>query len=244
MVIAQDRHPAVDEFIQVDKMPQPITRVDPVYPELAVKAGIEGKVYVKVLIGKDGKVIDAIVMKGEGEQPGVGMEETALAAAKQWTFTPAELQGKPVEVWVALPFAFRLSGAAKLYSQAEREVIDKYMRAYNEQNLEALSNVILLFANYFGQDRNKKPQPLLDHHREAWSNPATLGARMTWGKLDGKDVVVVWTRILRADGKLGNWQKGTYLIPDLRGEKIARVLGTIVLTDPEAAAKIIAEPPK
>lgn len=225
-------------------MPQPITKVNPFYPELAVKAGLEGRVFVKALVGKDGKVIDAVVVDNAGEKSPEIFHQTALEAAKQWTFTPAELQGKPVEVWVAIPFKFGLSGAAKLFSPAEREVIERYMRAYNEQNLEALRNVIFPMAVYSGQGRDKKPLPLLDHHREAWSNPATLGARMTWGKLDGKDVVVVWTRLLRADGKLGDWQKGTYLIPDISGEKIARILGTVVLTDPAAAEKIIATPPK
>ena len=36
------------------------------------------------------------------------IDEAALAAAQKWVFTPALRQGKPVTVWVSIPFRFRL----------------------------------------------------------------------------------------------------------------------------------------
>ncbi len=160
------------------------------------------------------------------------------------TFTPAESEGKPVPFWVTMPFNFTIAGAPREYNTGERAVIERYMLGYNTQNAKALSDVIHPSANYVGQYPPKERRPLLAHHQESWQNPAILGAKMTWGKLEGKNVVVVWTRIMRTDNKLGDWQKGTYLTPDVRDGKIALVYGSVVLTDPEAAAKIIAETPK
>jgi len=239
---AQDKLPKPDESVQVDKYPEPITRVDPVYPDLARKAGIEGKVIVKLLVDVHGKVIDSMVMNFEGPNASAGLQESALAAAKQWTFKPAEADGKPVAVWVVLPFQFKLSGP-KVYSAGQRAIIDRYMQAYNHQDAKALAEVVEANAAYLGSD-SKSARNLLEQHREAWKDPSSLGAKMTWGKLDGKDVVVVWTKLLRTDGKLGDWQKGSYLIPDISGEKITRVSGTVVLTHPAAAATIVATPPQ
>jgi len=95
--------PGMDEFIAVEVQPAPIKRVDPVYPDLARKAGVEGKVFVKVLVDREGKVKKAIIMTG----PEI-FHEVTIAAAMQWVFKPAIQRDKPIAVWVALPFQFRL----------------------------------------------------------------------------------------------------------------------------------------
>ena len=46
----------------------------------------------------------------------MGEKKLAVEAAKdamQWVFTPALQQKKPVDVWVAIPFRFRLKDAQK-----------------------------------------------------------------------------------------------------------------------------------
>ncbi len=76
-----------------------------VYPDLAKKAGIEGKVLVKVFIDETGKVIDTQILKGVG----AGCDESAMDAIKQVKFKPALLKGKPVKCTVVIPIMFKLS---------------------------------------------------------------------------------------------------------------------------------------
>ena len=57
----------MNAFIAVEKMPQIIFQVAPVYPVLARRAGIEGTVYVKILVSKEGKALKAIIIKSDSE---------------------------------------------------------------------------------------------------------------------------------------------------------------------------------
>ena len=104
IVIEEDALPPPDAFVPYETPPAPVTRVQPEYPELARKAGITGTVYIKLLIDKEGKVRDAILLRGVG----AGLDEAALKAVKQWTYTPAIQNSQPVAVWVAQPVNFRL----------------------------------------------------------------------------------------------------------------------------------------
>ncbi len=91
-------------FETVEKPPMVVMSVAPVYPPLAVKAGIEGKVWVKVLVGKDGQVREATVERSTADI----LNEASLAAARQFRFTPGVMNNGPVSVWVMIPFTFRL----------------------------------------------------------------------------------------------------------------------------------------
>ncbi|MDZ7290866.1 MAG: energy transducer TonB [candidate division KSB1 bacterium] len=104
--IEEDEGPPPD-FVPFEKPPAVIKRVEPTYPELARKAGIEGKVIVKVWIDKKGKVKEVQVLKGAVEI----LNEAAVAAAKQWEFTPAMMKLGPVDVWSTLTFNFSLKEA-------------------------------------------------------------------------------------------------------------------------------------
>jgi TonB family protein len=78
----------------------------PVYPRRAEKDGIEGKVVLKVFVGKDGKVNKVEVVEGIPGYP--EMAESATEAVSQWTFVPAMVGDKPLESSVIIPVAFRL----------------------------------------------------------------------------------------------------------------------------------------
>jgi TonB family protein len=90
----------------VDKEPVPIKKAHTVYPEKARQENIEGTVWVKVLVSVKGKVKKAEVIKSEAEI----LNQSALDAARKWTFTPAILKNKPVETWIVIPFRFKLHG--------------------------------------------------------------------------------------------------------------------------------------
>ena len=74
------------------------------YPEIAIHGNIEGRVTVKVLVGKDGSVVKIGKISG----PSVFHNEVR---DKVWNlqFTPALQNGKTVNCWVSVPFSFKLS---------------------------------------------------------------------------------------------------------------------------------------
>jgi protein TonB len=100
----EDEGPPPD-FVPFEKAPAVVKRIEPVYPELARKAGMEGRVIVKVWIDRKGKVKDVVILKGATEV----LNEAAIKAAKQWEFTPAMMKHGPVDVWSTLTFNFKLS---------------------------------------------------------------------------------------------------------------------------------------
>ncbi len=98
--------PPPEEFVPYDEPPVPIKEVRPEYPPLAKQAGIEGVVWVKALVDKNGKVRDAIIFKPSGAS--AGFEESALAAVHQNQYKPAISNNQPVAVWVVFPVRFTL----------------------------------------------------------------------------------------------------------------------------------------
>ncbi len=99
--------PAVPEPAPVDEVPptepEVIKLPAAAYPEMARKAGVTGRVYVKVLIAADGSVKSAEVSRGIGG----GCDEAALDAARKATFKPGTVGGKPADRPITIPFTFR-----------------------------------------------------------------------------------------------------------------------------------------
>jgi protein TonB len=101
--------PQADEFVAVEEMPVGISLPLPVYPPMALKAQIEGSVWVKVLVDKTGNVRDAVVVKPSGAN--AGFEEAALDAAKKGKWKPAIQNKQPVAVWASYEIKFQLKTA-------------------------------------------------------------------------------------------------------------------------------------
>ncbi len=95
-------------FAKLTEKPKVLSAAQPVYPEPAKKAGIEGRVILKVLIDTDGKVSQARILKSIPT-----LDQAAIAAAKKFKFAPAKMDGTPVKVWMTIPFQFRLRKDAK-----------------------------------------------------------------------------------------------------------------------------------
>ncbi len=75
------------------------------YPEIARKAGIEGRVTVHVLVSEKGIVIKTKILQSLGH---TGCDQAAVHAIKNVRWNPAMQRDKPVKVWVAIPVIFRL----------------------------------------------------------------------------------------------------------------------------------------
>lgn len=76
------------------------------YPEEAVAANEQGRVIVKFIVGKDGKVSDAQIVKGVS--PSLDAEALRVVSSMpKWK--PAEVNGEKVASWFTIPVAFKLT---------------------------------------------------------------------------------------------------------------------------------------
>jgi protein TonB len=100
-----DLPPDPRTYVYVEELPTPIHTVNPEYPAFAREAGVSGLVLIQVLVDRDGHVRDARL---DPKRNVPMLNDAALAAARQWTFKPALANNRPVAVWVAVPFNFRL----------------------------------------------------------------------------------------------------------------------------------------
>ncbi len=74
------------------------------YPEMARKAGIEGRVHLQFIINKNGEVENPTVVRGIGG----GCDKEALRVIKQAEFKPGRQRGRPVRVRYSMPIVFKL----------------------------------------------------------------------------------------------------------------------------------------
>ncbi|MET0620547.1 MAG: TonB family protein [Thermoanaerobaculia bacterium] len=86
--------------------PALISRVEPVYPDLARRAGIEGTVELEVSIDPAGAVTDVEVVRGLP----LGMSEAAAAAVHRWKYKPARTATGPVASRKSVRIRFVLRG--------------------------------------------------------------------------------------------------------------------------------------
>lgn len=97
-------------FVAVEDMPELIgglAAIKPLYPELARRAGVEGRVFVLAFVDENGNVAKAEVVKGIG----AGCDEAAVTAIMKVKFKPGKQRGKSVKVRIAIPVVFRLTGS-------------------------------------------------------------------------------------------------------------------------------------
>ena len=82
-----------------------INKVEPVYPQLARNARVQGQVVLTAIISKDGTIQDLRVMSGHPL-----LVQAALDAVRQWRYKPFLLNGEPVEVETTVTVDFTLTG--------------------------------------------------------------------------------------------------------------------------------------
>lgn len=98
-----------DFFVAVENMPELKgglaglqSKIE--YPEMARKAGIEGRVIVKFIVNKEGRAENPKVARGIGG----GCDQEALRLIKQAEFEPGRQRGEKVRVQYSLPITFKL----------------------------------------------------------------------------------------------------------------------------------------
>jgi TonB family protein len=84
--------------------PVPIYQPAPEYTDEAKKAKWQGSVILAVLVDETGKVTEVSVVRSLG----VGLDQKAIEAVRQWQFKPGTKDGKPVPVHANIEMNFRL----------------------------------------------------------------------------------------------------------------------------------------
>ena len=90
---------------QAAASPKKITHVDPIYPELARQARVQGIVMVQITLGSDGRVSQARVIRSVPM-----LDQAALDAVRQWQYDAGELKA-PLKLVVSVPFSLAGAGA-------------------------------------------------------------------------------------------------------------------------------------
>jgi protein TonB len=86
------------------KPPALITRVEPVYPGVAVSARIQGVVVLEATVGRDGRVEDVRVLRSIPL-----LDKAATDAVRQWRYAPLLLNGKAERFILTVTLNFSLT---------------------------------------------------------------------------------------------------------------------------------------
>ncbi len=76
------------------------------YPRIAQTAGIEGVVFVKVLVSATGRTEKTEIIKSKPAN--VGFEQAAMQAIQKVKWHPAKQRDRNIRVWVSIPVQFKL----------------------------------------------------------------------------------------------------------------------------------------
>ncbi|MGB9335429.1 MAG: TonB family protein [Candidatus Acidiferrales bacterium] len=96
--------------------------VEPIYPQIARTAHVEGTIEFHAVIAKDGTVEELKYVSGP-----MLLMRAAMLAVQQWRYAPTLLNGEPVEVDTTISVPFSLSGVAKAQdeNQGQKEADSK-----------------------------------------------------------------------------------------------------------------------
>lgn len=103
----REEEPSAYDFFPVEKEPFiDIKELQKkvIYPELAKRANVEGRVVIRVLVGKGGVPKKYILETTDSEL----LNDAAIKAITSSTFTPAIQNNQPIDCWVSIPIVFKL----------------------------------------------------------------------------------------------------------------------------------------
>ena len=84
--------------------PALVTKVDPIYPEVAVSARIRGVVILEANVDRDGHVVDVKVLRTASRL----LDHAAITAVRQWQYRPLVLNGSPEPFVLTVVLTFNL----------------------------------------------------------------------------------------------------------------------------------------
>ena len=84
--------------------PALVSKVDPIYPEVAVSARIRGVVILEANVDRDGHVVDVKVLRTASRL----LDHAAITAVRQWQYRPLVLNGSPEPFVLTVVLTFNL----------------------------------------------------------------------------------------------------------------------------------------
>jgi len=160
------------------KNPRLIHKVEPKYPEAAIKAKVEGKVVIEATINIAGDVKEAKVLQGHPL-----LQQAAVEAIKQWKYEPYIVEGekKPVQFTVMVNFRLPQESTDKpiaLSAQQSPKLIKRVEPKYPPEALKAgVSGKVVIEATT-GKEGDVTDTVVIDGH--PLLNPAALDALRQW----------------------------------------------------------------
>jgi len=105
--VIEDEEPTI--FLIVEEDPELIGGIAGLqrrikYPDMAIRMGISGRVYLQFIVDEKGNVIDPVVTRSLGG----GTDEAALDAIRTAKFKPGKQRGKPVKVQYTMFVTFQI----------------------------------------------------------------------------------------------------------------------------------------
>lgn len=82
--------------------PVALRTIAPKYPERLICAGVAGSTWVHCWIDRTGEPHDVMALDATLPE----FAEAAVVAVRKWSFAPARRDGRPLGMWVAIPFEF------------------------------------------------------------------------------------------------------------------------------------------
>jgi hypothetical protein len=147
--------------------------------------------------------------------------------------------------FIAIAVALLVASSCSQHSTTDassRVVLERYITAFNAHDEASLRSIVSPEAQYYGANA-AGGRPLIEQNLQSWSHPMTADSKVGLGQVDGKDVLIVWTKPHLEGGGTDPWTKGAYFTVTVRADKISRVDGVTVLGDPELQKRITGTPP-
>lgn len=88
------------------------------YPEAARQEGIEGRVFVEVVVDREGRPLAPVVLRSPDDR----LSEVAVEAVLASEFVPGRQEGEPVRARYTLPIAFQLQSPEPIETEAQEPV--------------------------------------------------------------------------------------------------------------------------
>jgi TonB family protein len=148
-VVRDDR--PLGQFV-IDEDAEPIIKVEPVYPESALRDRIEGTVSLNVYVSESGEVLNAWVAQGVRDD----LNHAALDAIQNFKFKPAMVKGKPVSVPITIPFNFKIADKSSEFP-------------LNQANGSLTNDDIVSALNYLGIQMYRFSYEIPFKHRVSYS---------------------------------------------------------------------------
>jgi TonB family protein len=182
--------------------PKLLSKKEPAYSEEARKARLQGGIRLYIVVAEDGTPQNPRVLRGLG----LGLDENAIEAVRQWRFQPGTKEGKPVRVAATVEVNFRLlpsrvngvviawsltSIAFQLPAMASRPTISKV--EYPPNSKGQASFTVSLEVDEAGVPQNVQLEKSSDDQLGSALAAAVRNWRFDPGLQDGKPVRVPCT---------------------------------------------------